>query len=97
MGNAVGLKQNLDKGVLAWSGLGNRMRDPMLADLDLTKLQSGNGRIVDPSLERRSVERIHVELAAQFRQRVGPAFDLPFGRQAGSAEGMHGIWHDATT
>jgi hypothetical protein len=68
IGNAVGLEQDLDVGVLAAVAAGNRMRDPMLARLDLAQLQLGNGGVVDPALQRRGLQRVNMELAAKIRQ-----------------------------
>src|SRR3954454_8584607 len=95
--NAVCLKQNFDKGVLASFAARNRMGKPMLADFDMTKLQSTHGRVVDLCVKGRSVERIDVKLAAKFGQRLGPRLDLPPGCQSGSTKGMDRTCHNPTT
>ena len=97
MRNTVCLEQNLDEGMLSRVRPRNRVGDPVLAHLDLTEFQPRDGRIVDMSFEGRSVERIDIELAAKFGQRIGPALYLLLGRQSGGAKGMYGIWHDPTT
>jgi hypothetical protein len=48
----VGLEKYLDEGMFARSYARWRMRDPMLADLDLAKLQLRDGGVVDPRIER---------------------------------------------
>ena len=69
IGNAVGLEQDLDVGMLAGYGSrDSRVRDPVLACLDLAQLQLRNGGVVDPRFERRSLQRIDVELPAEIGQ-----------------------------
>src|SRR5215813_12810824 len=70
IGNAVGLEQDLDIGMLAAVALRSRVSDPMLACLDLAQLQLRNGRVVDSPFERRSLERVDIELAAEIGQRI---------------------------
>ena len=68
MRNPVGLEQDLDEGMLAQFRAGSRVRNPMLARLDLAELQLRNRGVVDPRLERRSLQRIDIELAAEIGQ-----------------------------
>ena len=68
IGSSVRLKQDLDVGMFAGFCTGHRVRDPMLAHLDLTQLQLRNRRVVDARFERRRFQRIYVKLAAKIRQ-----------------------------
>ena len=76
MRNAVGLKQDLDVGMLARLDPRNRQGDPMLASLDLTDLQPCDSGVVDLRLERAAVQRVNVKLAAQFGQCSCPILNL---------------------
>ena len=64
----MGLEQDLDVGVLAVVGRPGDVGDPMLAGLDLTQLQFRHRGVVDTPFQRRSLEGIDGELAAQIRQ-----------------------------
>lgn len=82
MRSTMRLEQDLDVGVIAHAGTGKGMGDAVLADFDLAQLQPRDGGIVNSSLERGCIERVDIELAAKFRQRIGPALDLLFRRQS---------------
>jgi hypothetical protein len=51
--------------VLAQPDARDAMGDSMLACFDLAQLQTRYGREIDPSFERGSFQRIHIELTAQ--------------------------------
>jgi hypothetical protein len=68
IGNAVGLEQDLDEWVFARSRPRDRMGNPMLADLDLAKLQPRDRREVDSPFERGGFQGIDIELAAKIGQ-----------------------------
>ena len=68
MRNPVGLEQDLDEGVLAQFRPGSRMRNAMLARLDLAQLQLRNGGVIDPRLKRRGLHRVDIELTAEIGQ-----------------------------
>src|SRR6185312_17431214 len=70
MRDAVGLEQYLDERMAAGLGARRGMRQPMLTRLDLAQFQLRNRRVVDPALERRSLERVDVEMAAQIGQGI---------------------------
>ena len=52
IGDAVGLEVNLDVRVFIGLRARQRVRDAMLADLDLTQLQARHRGVVDASFER---------------------------------------------
>jgi len=65
IGNSVGLEQNLHIRMFAALAARSRLGDSMLAHLDLAEFQPRDGDVVDPPFERRSLERIDIELAAR--------------------------------
>ncbi|MEY9496073.1 hypothetical protein ABIF33_005093 [Bradyrhizobium elkanii] len=89
----MGLEHDLDVGMLAQLDARDGVRDPVLACLDLAQLQARYRREINPGFERRSFQRIDVELAAKVSERIRPALDLPLGRQSVRAERMDCIGH----
>ena len=68
--NPVGLEQDLNVRVFAGVACRGGVSDSMLACLDLTQFQFRYGGVVDPRLQRRGLERIDSELAAEIGQRI---------------------------
>ena len=79
--NAVGLEQDLDVGMFAVVARRGRVRDPVLARLDLAQLQFRDGGVVDPRFQRRSLERIDMRTGRRDRSahltNTGSAFSAP--------------------
>jgi len=53
--------------LVAW---GRHVSDTVLARLDLAKFQLRDSGVVDPPFQRRGLERIDMELAAEIGERV---------------------------
>ena len=91
--HAICLEVNLDVRVLIRLGTRQRVRDAMLADLDLTELEARDAGVVDAPFERGRFQRIDIEVPAQTRQPVDPALDLPLWRQSRRRERMNCVGH----
>src|SRR5206468_6976103 len=70
MRDAVGLEQYLDVGMFAQFCARDRVRDAMLARFDLAEFQLRDSCVIYPPLERRTLQRIDIKLAAEICQRI---------------------------
>ncbi len=93
IGHAVGLEVDFYVRVFIGLGARQRVRDAMLAHLDLAQLQARDGGVIDAAFERGRLQRVDIEVPAQARQSIDPALDLPLRRQSGRRERMNCVGH----